>query len=163
MTAPPVPPGERWNPFEALAVDHSGVRCSFDRELPEQVWGLSGPGRIWVCKRLGGVARECSLAHELIHHERGVFGLRDPQERAAEEKLVDTLTAQRMIPWRSLVLTVFSDPHGDLARWASQLRVDRPTLNMRLLTLTEVERITLEGVRGCALPQLSLAGFGGGR
>ncbi|MDB2193335.1 hypothetical protein [Mycobacteroides abscessus] len=154
----------RWNPWQALVIDHPGVGCSFDHQLPPRVLGLSKPSQIWVCKSLTGFEREATLAHELVHQERGIFGLRDPLERAAEEREVEAITARRLIPLRDLIGAVFACPNGDIGSWAQRLAVDVWLVRVRLLTLTEVEAMALEQVKGGPLPSAGLAGaypFGG--
>lgn len=154
----------RWNPWEALVVDHPGVGCSFDYQLPRGVTGLSKPSLIWVCKTLNAFEREATLAHELVHQERGIFGLRDPQERAAEEREVEAITARRLVPLRALIGVVFQYPNAGIEAWAHVLRIDVWLIRVRLLTLTDVEVMTLEQVKGGPLPTAGLVGvypFGG--
>ncbi|MEU9807572.1 hypothetical protein [Mycobacterium sp. NPDC050853] len=150
--------GARWNPWEALVTDHSDVQCSFDYRLPPRVLGLSRPSQIWVCKTLTQFEREATLAHELIHVERGIFGLRDPDERAAEECEVEAITARRLIPLRELIGVVLKYPNSSLDDWAQQLRVDVWLVRVRILTLTDTETIALEQVKGGPLPALNLLG-----
>ncbi|WP_255801417.1 hypothetical protein [Mycobacteroides abscessus] len=156
--------GPRWNPWEALVVDHPGVGCSFDYQLPRGVAGLSKPSLIWVCKTLNTFEREATLAHELVHQERGIFGLRDPLERAAEEREVEAITARRLVPLRALIGVVFQYPSAGVEVWAQALRIDVWLVRVRLATLTDVEVMTLEQVKGGPLPIAGLAGvypFGG--
>ncbi len=150
--------GLRWNPWEALVVDHPGVGCSFDYQLPPRVLGLSKPSQIWVCKTLNAFEREATLAHELIHVERGIFGLRDPHERAAEEREVEAITARRLIPLRDLIGVVFQYPNVSIEVWAQVLHIDIWLVRVRLTTLTDVEAMTLEQVKGGPLPIAGLAG-----
>ncbi|MBN7412667.1 hypothetical protein IUQ87_15085 [Mycobacteroides abscessus subsp. abscessus] len=139
-------------------VDHPGVGFSFDYQLPPRVLGLSKPSQIWVCKSLNGFEREAALAHELVHQERGIFDLRDPLERAAEEREVEAITARRLIPLRDLIGAVFACPNGDIESWAHRLAVDVWLVRVRLMTLTQVEAMTLEQVKGGPLPGADLAG-----
>lgn len=146
----------RWNPWEALVMDHREVSCSFDYQLPREILKLSRPSQIWVCKTLNPLEREATLAHELIHVERGIFGLGDPEVRAAEEREVEEITARRLIPLRDLISVVLKHPHSDLDDWAHQLRVDVWLLRVRILTLTDTETIALEQVKGGPLPSPNL-------
>jgi hypothetical protein len=157
MTLSSPTPAVRWNPYEALTTDHRDVRAIFAHELPNDVCGLysSKSDSLWVCSTLSGAKRECVLAHELVHRERGIF-TDDPDEYEAEERAVEEVTARRMIPDADLYKVLLAQPGAGLNAWARALRVDRHTVAVRLLTMTPNERqvaTTLAG-RLPAIPEL---------
>lgn len=101
---------ERWDPWAALR----------RRPLIELRWGIlegctgliedlgGGWRRLWLDTRIGRVERRCTLAHELVHDERGIFsnavvpaGLIVKEERA-----VDREVAARLVPLDQLVTLV---------------------------------------------------------
>lgn len=88
--------------------------------------------------RLGRIEERCTLAHELVHAERGPF----PRWLTArEESIVDAKAARRLI---------LLDALGEALAWslhpavvAEELDVDPPTLEalLRDLAATEVEAL----------------------
>jgi len=83
--------------------------------------------------------RRCTLAHEIVHLERGV---RDcGQWLAREEWYVDREVALRLLPL-AVLAPVIRAAGGveDLTEMARQLDVDTQTLQMRLSLLTSAER-----------------------
>jgi hypothetical protein len=140
----------RWNPWEALATTHKGVQLSLDQELPENIAGLySGKtDTIWICSTMGSIGRESTLAHELVHRERGVIGKADPEAYDAEERIVEEIAARRLIPDADLYRMLIAHPAGGLAGWARALRVSRTTLAVRLLTMTPNERQVATALAG---------------
>lgn len=147
----------RWNPYESLATEFRDVQWSFDHELPGHTCGLSsirdGRRKLWVCSKLRGVRRECVLAHELVHLQRGLF-FKDPDEYDAEERAVEEITARRMIPDADLYKLLLGNPSDDFRDWAKALRVDQTTMLVRLLTLTPVQRSAATTILGRPLPQI---------
>jgi hypothetical protein len=145
-----------WNPWRALS------------RSPEVsvVYGDPGEGNVGVvdlrsrvitlCPSLLQDERRSTLAHELVHLERGTpCGPGDPEERE-----VARLAAARIIAWPDLVEAVkWSD---DLEEQARELWVDEETVRVRLHHLTEAERETLararasrEGQQGADAPRLT--------
>jgi Zn-dependent peptidase ImmA (M78 family) len=87
--------------------------------------------------------RRCTLAHELVHLERGV---RDCGRWASrEEQMVHAEAARRLLPAASLARAI-----GDigssyhLGALSEALDVDTETLRVRLLRLTDSERVAIE-------------------
>lgn len=145
----------RWNPYEALTTDHRDVTAVFDYELPPNICGLYEKKRdaLWVCSTLGRVQRESVLAHELVHRERGIFP-DDSDEYEAEERVVEEVTARRMIPDADLYKVLLVQPAGGLRGWARALRVDPHTVGVRLLTMTPNERYVARTLAAGKLPTI---------
>ena len=58
-----------WNP-----IDHTqGLRIISSLPLPAGIAGLTDGHTIWLNPNLTPAGRRCTLAHELIHIERGVI------------------------------------------------------------------------------------------
>lgn len=142
---------DRWNPWKALVEEHPEVTVTTERELPGTMLGLLAGKRIWLCRKTDGVERTCTLAHELVHYERQIFP-EDPIERAAEERIVEEITARRLIPFDDLCRVVLQSPNSTLDWWAWHLRVDLPLFEVRLITLSPVERAALSAIRGGPMP-----------
>ena len=130
-----------WNPWKHIGEHYPHVVVETRVELPGRVWGLTAGNRIWLCRRLNQAARRCTLAHELIHLERGPVPT-DPRGHAREERLVSTAAARRLITLDRL---------ADGLRWtrdsdqlADVLWVDVPTLRARMDGLDPVEVAQLE-------------------
>lgn len=87
--------------------------------------------------------RRCTLAHELIHVERGDDGrCASSWHESRLEQLVHALAARRLIALADLRFALALSRHEhDLAE---ELWVDRYTLQVRLATLTGQERRTLD-------------------
>jgi hypothetical protein len=93
--------------------------------------------------------RRCTLAHELVHLERGI---RDCGPWAArEEQAVHDEVARRLVPVAALAAAI-RDAGGsqDRGALAALLDVDQDTLQarLRLVTAAERRRIRTPGVRG---------------
>lgn len=88
--------------------------------------------------RLSRVEERCTLAHELVHAERGPF----PRwATAREEAAVDAEAARRLIPLDALGEALAWSLHPTVA--AEELDVDPPTLEalLRNLAAAEVEAL----------------------
>jgi len=79
--------------------------------------------------------RRCTLAHELVHHERGPCA---PGDEEREERIVDREAARRLIDIRKLGETLAWSRSCDEA--ADELWVDVPTLVARMKGLHPAER-----------------------
>jgi hypothetical protein len=89
--------------------------------------------------------RRCTLAHEIVHLERGVTDCGPWAGR--EELLVHREAARRLIPLPLLTAAARElGADGDLARLASALAVDRETLRCRLAMLTPEEVVQVGSV-----------------
>lgn len=130
-----------WHPWRALRVRYPDVEVSCYATLPDRLMGLQQGESIWLCRSLTQVERRCTLTHELVHRERGTV----PRGRVAaerEERIVNEITARRLIPVSSLIdgLRWTRDPD----QLAEHLWVDLPTLRARMTTLDPVEVAELE-------------------
>jgi Zn-dependent peptidase ImmA (M78 family) len=82
--------------------------------------------------------RRCTLAHEIVHLERGVGACGPWAER--EEQLVEAEVARRLVPLPALVAALQSlGGTEDAAALAAALDVDRQTLRTRLALLSAEE------------------------
>jgi hypothetical protein len=88
--------------------------------------------------RLQPAERRCTLAHELVHLERGPVLVR---QTPREERIVAAIAARRLLPIEALADALrWSDDPGVLA---DELSVDVRTVRIRLTTLSEGERALL--------------------
>lgn len=128
-------PVEPWNPWESLATDFRHILLVTAHRLPRRIRGLFDGETIWLCSTLTPTESKCTLAHELIHAERGIAA----QALLAEEELiVDAIAAERLIPLENLRHVAEVCP--DKSKWASLLWVDNHTLNVRLSSLPSTLR-----------------------
>lgn len=130
-----------WNPWRHIGDNYPHITVVRDQELPGRIWGLTDGTRIWICKRLNQAQRRSTLAHELLHIERGLPPS-EPRGLAREEKLVSEIAARRLITITDLI---------DALRWtreptelADALWVDTDTLKARMSGLDPVEVAELE-------------------
>jgi hypothetical protein len=94
-----------------------------------------------IALRAGTTAaqRRCTLAHELVHLERGVHDC--GPWAAREERAVHAEAARRLIGGDDLVRAIRgAGGSDDLALLAAALDVDRETLRVRLESLSRTER-----------------------
>lgn len=129
-----------WNPWRFLRTRYPDVEVSCRYRLPDHLMGLQMGRRIWLCRTLTQAERRCTLTHELVHRERGLVA--DPAAAAREERIVDEISARRLITLGSLLdgLRWTRDPH----QLADHLWVDVPTLRARMDGLDPVEVAELE-------------------
>ena len=107
------------------------------RNLPAEILAATDGQHIWMTPEQMEVEQRCSLAHELIHIERGHDGCQPP----AVEKDVCAEAARRLIPIDQLANAATWTSHAD--ELAEELWVDRDTLQTRMNTLNEDERQAL--------------------
>lgn len=136
MTADPTP--GRYDPWHDLSVNWPEVEVV----LEPMAGTLLGVLRYPVIALRSGTSaaqRRCTLAHELVHLERGV---RDCGRWAArEELLVHREVARRLVTPEALAAAVRAlGGAEDVAALAPALDVDRQTLGLRLELLTSTER-----------------------
>jgi hypothetical protein len=118
-------------------------------EMPDDLLGEVRDGGRLIALRAGtsGAQRRCTLAHEIVHLERGILDCGPWLQR--EELQVHSCAARRLIPLRSLIAAVRDlgapDDQGALAQL---LDVDSETLRLRLQQITSRERRLLR--RGLA-------------
>lgn len=130
-----------WHPWRVLRINFSDVEVSCRHRLPDHLMGLQRGKRIWLCRTLTQAERRCTLTHELVHRERGPVPA-DPVAAAREERIVDEISARRLVTLAALV---------DGLRWtrhprelAEHLWVDEPTLRTRMAILDPIEVAHLE-------------------
>ncbi len=130
-----------WHPWRALRINFPDVEVSCLHRLPDHLMGLQRGKRIWLCRTLTQAERRCTLTHELVHRERGPVPA-DPVAAAREERIVDEISARRLVTLAALV---------DGLRWtrhprelAEHLWVDEPTLRTRMAILDPIEVAHLE-------------------
>lgn len=83
--------------------------------------------------------RRCTLAHELVHFERGPAP-RDLHLAMREEEIVDRIAAQRLIELDQLIDVLAWNRYRVDDETAEELWVDLATLHTRVKNLTDDER-----------------------
>ena len=110
-----------------------------DRELADALaWWYPDAGEIVMDDRQPQAARRCTLAHELVHAERGDEPCASTVLENRQERAVDREAARRLIDLRALA-DALSWTH-DVAEAADELWVDVATLLRRLADLDDGER-----------------------
>jgi Zn-dependent peptidase ImmA (M78 family) len=138
MTAP-TPPGQpRYDPWLDLAENWPEIEVHV-QPLGGQLLGVLRYPVIVLRAGTSAAQRRCTLAHELVHLERGV---RDCGPWAAREELhVHREAARRLIGPDDLFRAVRELGGGtDLATLARALDVDAETARLRLELVTPAER-----------------------
>lgn len=129
---------DTYDPWRALA-SYGNVDV-VDAELPPTRRGLIefATGRITLRPELLDVEKRCTLAHELVHLERGPVLVRQTRR---EERVVASIAATRLVPLTDLreALRWTTDRH----ELAEELHVDVRTIDVRLSNLTDAERDAL--------------------
>ena len=106
--------------------------------LPRPLLAVTDGARVWMDPRQGQARRRSTLAHELVHLDRGDTAC----QPARVEREVEEEAARRLIPLRRLVdALLWSQDEGELAE---ELWVDRSIVRARLDGLTEGERDEVE-------------------
>ncbi|MFC3848850.1 ImmA/IrrE family metallo-endopeptidase [Corynebacterium hansenii] len=125
-----------WNPD-----DHTqGLRIISSLPLPAGIAGLTDGHTIWLNPALTPTGRRCTLAHELIHVERGIIHHLPNVLAEREERTVDRIAAHRLITIDDLVTAiVWAQGDGDRHGIATDVDVDLSTLDVRLRTVTDDE------------------------
>lgn len=112
------------------------------RQLPGDLMGVyfHGPSRVIALdSRLTQVERRCTLAHELVHLERGDGGrCATDWHESKQEQQVHQVAARRLIRAEDLALALILHEHPYAQ--AEELWVDEMTLATRLAGLSTVER-----------------------
>lgn len=141
-------PNGRYNPWKHIYTEHPDAVVSDDLALPDRVMGLAlcATKRVWLHNGLNQAERRCTLAHELVHLERGPVP-RDPVHAAREEEIVDQIASRRLITTEDLIATIRECPDGSMRAWAFRLWVDTPMLTVRLKNLQANEIDAIQGIR----------------
>lgn len=128
-----------YSPWRHLDIAWPHIHVVPRAPLPDGVAGLTNGRTIYLHCRLTQAGRRCTLAHELVHLERGYLAHPpDTREYAREERAVDHLAARRLIHLEQLLDALrWTRHHAELA---TELWVDRAMLTARLAALTSSER-----------------------
>lgn len=114
-------------------------------ELPDGQSGAydSSAETIYLCKTLLQSDRRCTLAHELLHVDRGAPPVDVEWIAEKEERIVDRLAAQRLIDRERFIDAVIWCGRRVGPECASELWVDIDTLCtwVRTLTAREIREI----------------------
>ena len=133
-----------WSPWRALR-EREHIELQW-RDLPRGTAGYWAPLRggyavIVLASWLGRRARRCTLAHELVHDERGLVTTGMPEALAAkEEHAVEREVARRLVPRDELMAMIVRAV--DLGEGvtvhdvAEAFDVDEPTARRALADLT---------------------------
>lgn len=127
--------------------DHPWHRIGGEIEVrlaPLDVLGCYDPdtGIIWIGKGLTQAERRSTLAHELVHAERGDVACLSDWHENKQERRVSEIAARSLIPLTRLVdALLWSMDESELA---DELWVDADTVKARLDTLTGGERAMID-------------------
>ena len=124
-----------YDPWLALA-DFDRASVVFDDLPPRQRGEVDfGTRTITLARRLDPTTQRCTLAHELVHLERGpVVMCHAPRE----ERTVAAIAARRLVPIEALAEALRWSP--DERTLAEELCVDVRTVRVRLQSLSDSER-----------------------
>lgn len=126
-----------WNPFDALG----SIYLEDTVELADDTAGLTDGETIWLNPTLTMVGRRCTLAHELVHIERGPLRDLAPEALEREEKKVDRIAAHRLAPTEHVVdAVVWAQGAERLSEIAEETGLDVNFAHIRLSTVTDEER-----------------------
>lgn len=130
-----------YDPWAHLrALPHVALRWTRDdHELADALaWWYPDAGEIVMDDRQPQAERRCTLAHELVHAERGDEPCASRVLELRQERAVDREAARRLIDLRALA-DALAWTH-DVAEAADELWVDVATLRTRLADLDDCER-----------------------
>lgn len=136
---------ERYHPWRQLRDSHPDVSVTCRYALPGNLKGAWTRYGIYLHRDLDQAGRRSTLAHELVHKERGSLCARNgahamTASELREEAAVDEIAARRLIPIDDLVDALA------WARWevgaeaAGELWCDLAMLLARVQSLTPTER-----------------------
>jgi len=129
----------RYDPWLHLAEQFPWVRVELGKLRPGRMGEWRNADVIVLAYYLAPNDARCTLAHELVHVERGPSP-KDPVLAAAEETIVDEIAARRLITLTDLAGVLgMSNPY----QMHAALHADLPTLQARLNTLSVLERTWL--------------------
>ncbi|MFH5231933.1 hypothetical protein [Antrihabitans spumae] len=129
----------KWHPWRHLRDRYPHVAVAY----PDRVdlgclggWTVDG---IDIDCTSNQAERRCTLTHEIVHAERGPVP-DDPYLGPKEERIVERITARRLIELDALIDALAWNRHRVDAETAVELWVDLPTLRTRVQNLTDDER-----------------------
>jgi len=129
----------RYDPWRHLTESFPYMQVETGKLRPGRMGEWTVDNRIVLSCLLYPDEARCTLAHELVHVERGPSP-KDPELAAAEERIVDGVAARRLITLNELRAVMRM---GKSYQMAAALHVDVTTLLTRMETLTELERTWL--------------------
>ncbi|MFL6164004.1 MAG: ImmA/IrrE family metallo-endopeptidase [Jatrophihabitantaceae bacterium] len=137
------PSTRRYDPWLDVRLNWPEVRVVIERMTGDLLGEVRDGGAV-IALRAGTSAaqRRCTLAHEIVHLERG---LHDCGQWLHREEFAVHLTAARRLITASDLVTAIRDLGGadDRGALAQALEVDTETLSMRLRTLDRAERLAV--------------------
>ncbi|WP_308251674.1 ImmA/IrrE family metallo-endopeptidase [Rhodococcoides kroppenstedtii] len=131
-----------YDPWREIADDPTVEVVSRHALAPGLDGALVGR-RIWLHRGLGQAGRRATLAHELVHLERG-RPVGDARGRRREERVVEQIAARRLVSLDALVDAVRWCGTESLEELAEHLWVDVTAVRARLTALTGLERRVVE-------------------
>lgn len=129
-----------WNPWRHLRDQYPGVTVHTHRCLPDGTTGMQRPDIMWLDRRLLQSERRSTLAHEIIHLERGLVP--DARWRGREERAVDTIAARRLVDLDELVDALLWTRQRD--ELATELWLDAGMLAALVGSITDAERAWID-------------------
>jgi len=133
----------KWQPEDVLHAHYPQVGVHDVDLRPLRLLGRITPHGIEVEKTCRQRERRSTLAHELVHLERGIAPYH-PHYTLREERIVDEIAARRLIPLDDLFNAMIWCQGRVDDEVAEELGVDLDTLNTRINTLEPCEQQWLE-------------------
>lgn len=133
-------PVQRYDPWRHLQRDWPDVQVQVE-PMPGRLLGWLRYPVIALRAGTSAAQRRCTLAHEIVHLERGVSDC--GPWAAQEERQVHAIAARRLISWAELLRAVGEFGPTDDRVLAHALEVDRETMRVRWQVLSQNERQTL--------------------
>lgn len=130
----------RHHPWRALRALGDLWELVWTHDLPDGELGLTSHSerRIYLAHGQDQVERRCTIDHEVEHARRGEV---PAHLQAREERLIDEISARRLIPLECLAdAMLWSDDEHQIA---DELWVDTDTLRARMFSLTSDETAAL--------------------
>ncbi|HEY2043269.1 MAG TPA: ImmA/IrrE family metallo-endopeptidase [Jatrophihabitans sp.] len=137
------PTAVRYDPWLDLNQNWPHVDLVVESMSGDLLGEVRGDGAVIALRAdTSGAQRRCTLAHEIVHLERGLPV--DDSWLYREEALVHRETARRLIPLAELGAAIrAAGGDHDRAALAQALDVDRDTLDVRLADLQRWERVQI--------------------
>jgi hypothetical protein len=139
----PLLPDETYDPWVDLAENWPHVRVVIEPMAGDLLGEVRDAGLLIALREGTSEAqRRCTLAHELVHLERGIFDCGQWEHR--EELHVHSEVARRLISLSALIeaIRALGGSH-DLPALGQHLDVDGDTLGLRFRLLSRAERVAI--------------------